>query len=91
MDDWQPIETAPKDGTRILAYIPWKWADGGEGEQLDVIAWDERATMWFSPTAPNYVQGCDSECLPTHWQPLPDPPKPLNLGASVSTNRRTPV
>jgi hypothetical protein len=71
---WQPIETAPKDGTRILARIAWRWSDGKPSEQFDVIAWDERAGFWFFPTPPNYVQGLDSYSTLTHWRPLPPPP-----------------
>lgn len=32
--DWQPIETAPKDGTRIIAFI-----DDAFAEQVDLVYW----------------------------------------------------
>ena len=73
--DWQPIETAPKDGTAFLAFVTWSWSNGGDGSQQDVMAWDERAGFFYSPTAPNYVQGCDTDCAVTHWMPLPEPPR----------------
>lgn len=63
--EWQPIETAPKDGTEILAYrkrdvksCRWKgdcW--GGDG--------------WTYPPA----EGMLGEHAPTHWKPLPAPPE----------------
>lgn len=34
MNDWKPIETAPKDGTKILAF-------GKEVEGRPVMAWDD--------------------------------------------------
>ena len=66
--EWQPIETAPKDGTPIIAYRPTKpphvegmyWAGpGGEGG-----AW-----YW------HYDGDGPTSTPPTHWMPLPTPPK----------------
>lgn len=64
--EWQPIETAPKDGTPILAaWIPsnmprWvretiMWMDGGW-----VATWNHRKI--YSADEIN------------HWMPLPGPP-----------------
>lgn len=62
MSEWQPIETAPKDGTWVLLYhqyariSDWYW--DGQKWHNDVLDW-----------------GDDEPSLaPTHWQPLPDPP-----------------
>jgi hypothetical protein len=71
---WQPIETAPKDGARILATIRWKYSDGTTGEAQDVIYWHAGGLFWAFPTPMNYVQCFDEGVCPTHWQPLPDPP-----------------
>lgn len=67
-NNWQPIETAPRDGTRILAWIPCDdekheimWMD------VSINGWDRwhYAGGWI----PAFCQ------QPTHWQPLPGPPK----------------
>lgn len=66
MSEWQPIETAPKDGTPIIgairgsvAYVCWFQED----------AW----VFWESDGRPNLpVRMAFS---PTHWMPLPEPPK----------------
>lgn len=61
--EWQPMETAPTDGTRFLAYDPrfqphffecWANLDCGEYYWMDDM---------------------DSEPEPTHWRPLPEPPE----------------
>lgn len=71
MVDWQPIETAPKDGSKFAAtngrlcyttlmmkyYLKWPHEEGG-------------------PTYEEKLTGEDSSSLfpwnPTHWMPLPE-------------------
>lgn len=75
---WQPIETAPKDGTEIIA---WGIRFGSWGYTEDRkcwtgVKWDrgnwERPGNWFETRAtPQYSAGFK----PTHWMPLPEPPK----------------
>lgn len=63
---WQPIETAPKDGTGILLYRRY---EGKFLHLVDVGEWqkeNEGGPRW----AWRY-----STWEPTHWMPLPDPPK----------------
>lgn len=64
--DWQPIETAPKDGTRVRI----RFADGHEDERY----WKNSGGRgWCKnvgwPVAYNYRL-----VEPTHWLPLPPPP-----------------
>jgi hypothetical protein len=61
---WQLIETAPKDGTRFLAYQPvfgisivCRQDPGGGHYECWVID-----------------NPCRPACQPTHWQPLPATP-----------------
>ena len=62
--EWQPIETAPKDGSAFLA-----WEDGDRGP---FKCWWH--TDW--PRAEAYwMDNQDSEPEPTHWQPLPARPE----------------
>jgi len=76
MTKWQPIETAPKDGTAILA-----WPINGNGfyskDEEDrisyVVRWYARNAVWLEASGEEYMQ-----CYPTHWMPLPAPPKMEN-------------
>jgi hypothetical protein len=66
---WQPIETAPTDGARVLLYQP-----GGDGEDpLRTVA----EGSWL-PTFPEawgwLTESGDQWTGPTHWMPLPEPP-----------------
>lgn len=57
---WQPIETAPKDGSDILVYHP---------ERCEQFVCYYRECYWmFSPDGALATD-------PTHWMPLPEPPK----------------
>lgn len=69
---WEPIETAPKDGTEIMVYYPtWngddcvmlpaEWDKGREGME-------EIEGTWFCVIYGHLGDGA------THWQPLPPTP-----------------
>ena len=60
--DWQPIETAPRDGTKFLAW---------DGDEL-LIAWWCDGGRWISDNLQQYHPGEYEN--PTHWQPLPSTP-----------------
>lgn len=73
MSEWQPIESAPQDGRQVLLF-------GTQNEFADIAmkgafvftgywdrfdeSWCSTATTWRGPFY-----------HPTHWQPLPEPPK----------------
>lgn len=59
MSKWQPIETAPRDGTEILAY---------DGTGVFICYFDEHADCWIIDFS------CHMVCA-THWMPLPEPPE----------------
>lgn len=60
MIDWQPIETAPKDGSHILAAA-------SSGFRY-IVLWDEDRCHWVR-------QDNETPCFPHNWQPLPAPPR----------------
>ena len=57
--EWQPIETAPKDGTVVLGWC------GPEDECRLMHFYGRR---WECPS------GAWDSYSPTHWMPLPPPP-----------------
>lgn len=60
--DWQPIETAPKDGTELLVH------------PFDVVRWRaEHGGFWYADRV-SEIDGDWLEEDPTHWMPLPNPP-----------------
>lgn len=60
--EWQPIETAPKDGTWVLLSSAG-WTHG----QWEIAQWSAYAECW---------QTYDTAILgATHWMPLPAPPQ----------------
>lgn len=61
MDKWQPIDTAPKDGTEILTYAY---------TNMRVALWDDYTRDWRC-NVHSFVQ-----INPSHWMPLPPPPEP---------------
>jgi hypothetical protein len=77
---WRPIETAPKDGTRVLLYWPsYAYDEGDDGEPLIDIGWytENPRGPWryFTNTGEQDCYGlADSSHQPTHWMPLPPSP-----------------
>lgn len=69
---WQPIETAPKDGTRVLAYWPDCY---GNESSCQVESWFGPVGLggpentWQNPYEQAYWHN-----RPTHWKPLDAPP-----------------
>lgn len=60
--EWQPIETAPKDGTDILT---WTHLPDAFNPYI-VVKWKRGTWVAVDPLG---------EYLPTHWMPLPEPPQ----------------
>jgi hypothetical protein len=82
MADWQPIETAPKDGSEVLLYrddagvILGRWiapCDFLDDAELENHPDDRDDADWFGA---DFIAGyrITNDGLPTHWQPLPEPP-----------------
>jgi hypothetical protein len=66
-DEWRPVETAPKDGTKILVSILGKNCVGHDERSYDVVSW-EGGLEWCNGDTAVKVRGI------THWQPI-EPPK----------------
>ena len=64
MSKWQPIETAPKDGTRVILNDSLHTQIGFYSTALDC----GECLGWVND------EGIVS-LNPTHWMPLPEPPK----------------
>ena len=65
---WQPIETAPRDGTHILGY--WKTM-----RITDYPAVLYKDDCFLNPNAFSFVGKVElEEVFPTHWMPVPTPP-----------------
>ena len=71
--DWRPIETAPRDGTPILAYSAKAITEGKLSRTggMDITWWrtekDKRGYVGWG-------EFNDQFWPPTHWAPLPAPP-----------------
>ena len=80
-DKWQPISTAPKDGSEINGYRPdqgvftFRWASMDElvAKNLEGDPIEEYTDFewWFH----DRWGWMERELTPTHWQPLPPPPE----------------
>lgn len=76
---WQPIETAPKDGTWVLACVPdsdpfYVKTRGGYSLAPEAIHW-----AIYHPNSRGKAEWRDQYGISrphvTHWMPLPAPPK----------------
>ena len=65
-NEWQPIETAPKDGTVFLGYKLGQFRECYKVPRDDCDMWCFGGTSGADDLFPNIK--------PTHWKPLPKPP-----------------
>ena len=80
---WRPIESAPKDGTRVVLF----WPEGSlySSDHQEHGRWDDDC---YAKKPQPYWTGERPHCRsayrrspPTHWQPLPpSPPSPAKEG-----------
>lgn len=62
---WQPIETAPKDGTAIIGFDAARESSQPALNGVEFMRWVDG--VWRDPET--------WTCHPTHWMPLPAPPE----------------
>lgn len=67
--DWQPIETAPKDGTPILAYSAQY---PSKNRKISVTWW---RGPWDNKGYVGWGEFNDQHFPATHWMPLPAAPE----------------
>ena len=75
---WQPIETAPRDGTWVLC--AWKNSIGQFGIPT-VLYWHGECWTNIDPALTPVVQNA---LKPTHWMPLPPSPDEYMLVVSAT-------
>jgi len=67
MSEWQPIETAPRDGTTVLVLF-----NGNVPTPLVARYIDDGPWPWATPRDRH---GSLGKKWVTHWMPIPEPPK----------------
>ena len=74
MSAWKTMDTAPRDGTQILAF-----ANGAHGPHdvfYGVAEWAVDGPGKIQPHVEDWVWSF--AIRPTHWMPLPTPPSDTN-------------
>lgn len=69
MSEWKPIESAPKDKSILLAT---------KNSFVPIFCGIKRYGTLGEPQQNEFAWRCDSSgrfANPTHWMPLPEPPK----------------
>ena len=76
MSEWQPIATAPRDGT----VIELTWMDNGRPQDIYPMQWGhiqrnplfagDTVGMWVMPNGAATWTEHDPEGAPTHWREL---------------------
>ena len=82
MTEWQPIETAPKDGTEIVAFAPdrrdaTEIHPDGSSKFASIVAWRPVSKDKWAKNHSWVLSGTEvryADLIFTHWMPLPAPP-----------------
>lgn len=90
MSEWQPIATVPKDGTIVLVWL----ADADDEDRKFYCLGDSRISAGWC-WREGKMRPATGLALPvvtvrpSHWMPLPDPPRPDRAGARASRGEST--
>ena len=68
---WQPIETAPKDGTKIIVYGRHAQSPPSDGLIVTVGHYLNGLDCWVTTSGVMYDA--------IYWMPMPEPPAPAKL------------
>lgn len=76
MTDWQPIKKAPKDRSIIIGWF----RPAGHGLlstewNTRCAWWDKEEKAWTDWAVESFSYEEVQHYNPTHWMPLPEPPK----------------
>lgn len=72
--EWQPIETAPKDGTNFLGGR-WNTGEFGHVYWSSLVCWWRDSHNGGGNVGWVTQPGAFAWNSPTHWMPLPEPPE----------------
>lgn len=76
---WQPIDTAPKDGSRILLFYSKSRKEGVTETAVgrwEIQKYHDRPRPYWENEKYIGDVSYKRENPPTHWMPLPSPPSP---------------
>jgi hypothetical protein len=76
--EWQPIETAPKDGTKILVFTVHGDIELTEWYEIQYPRYVEAENGLYRKVFDEPVTGWNGN-TPKYWMPLPDAPVNLLL------------
>lgn len=71
-NEWQPIETAPKDGTELLLT---RSVEGEDIPPVYVGYYNDEESLWKMSCGSMTCKGVSYILQPQYWMPLPEPPK----------------
>jgi alpha-galactosidase/6-phospho-beta-glucosidase family protein len=73
MMEWQPISTAPKDGTRIDLWGINHLHYAKPGQRRVNVGWGT-VRDWMGNERDDWQTWRSEDFEPTHWMPIPKPP-----------------
>lgn len=69
MSEWQPIDTAPRDGRHVLLAV----TDDPPGYVIEGYYEEDGDRGWYCANT-HWTDHYDGSLIPSHWMPLPAPP-----------------
>lgn len=79
--EWQDISTAPNDGTPVDLWV--RHIDGHERREANMVLVDKQ--VWKRALGPVLMSNLEAVNTPTHWRPLPAPPRLQPLSGKERT------